>query len=150
MDPRIAYALGSALLFGIGLPIAKITVNNFGLDPKIFIIINGFCSTLVGLVALNLSNQQTYSRLSLIPIILAFTAGLIMNTSYLLSNLSLSFKGGAIAITYTITAGATLITILFGLIFLDESKNIAVIKLLAGTLMTFIGIYLAITSINSN
>ncbi len=153
MDPRIKFALISTLLFGLGSPIAKISVNNYGLDPRIFVIINGVCSAIVGLTVLAIqghSDNANYGKLTAIPIVLAVIAGLVMNSSYLLSNLSLSLRGGSVALTSSITMAAPLISILIGIVILGESKNIFLLKFLTGAFVTAIGTYITISSIKPN
>jgi len=152
MDLRVRMALISAMLFGIGGPMAKLSVHNYGIDPSMFLVINGLCSTTVGLIALAIRanpGQTNYAKLSITPLILAISAGMIMNTSYLFSNFSLSLKGGSVALTYAITTIATLIAIGTGIIFMGESKNFVLHKFIIWTLIAIFAIYKAVTSIKA-
>ncbi len=150
MSLTLKFALLSALFFGVGGPLAKMTVNNYTMDVRLFLVVNGICSALVGILALGYKDIGSFvSTPSMGAIFLAVLTGLVMNSSYLFSNLSLSLKDGTVSVTYAITAAAPLLSILISLCFLNEANKVILLKLLIGALMIIIGVYIVTTSIKN-
>lgn len=144
MTPAVKLALIAILFAGAGWPFLKVS-QQAGVSASWILILNGFSSAFIGLISLVFFDYS--KRPPTVGVLIAIATLLILNTSFFLTNYSLSLRGGQVSIIYAISPAATLIAILIGLLFLKESGSVIVLKLIFGALLILTGSYFVSTSI---
>ena len=135
----------SIVLVGVGAPLLKVS-QKLGINASQILYINSLSCLIIGTAGyyiFDYSNTQP----TLGGIGIAFLATMILNVSFISVNRAFSLDGGYVSLIYSLAGASSLITVLIGLIFLNESEKVVVSRLLLGAGLILSGSFLVSSSV---
>ena len=139
-------ALLSIVLVGIGSPLLKVS-QKLGINASQILYINSLSCLIIGTVGYYVFDYSNVPQATLKGMSMAFLATMILNISFISINRAFSLNGGYVSLIYSFAGAASLITVLIGLWFLNESEKVIVSRLLLGAGLILSGSFLVSSSV---